>query len=126
MKVFLVDDENEVRTRLARRLSEIPGVLVSDAAPGAGLVLPQIAQFQPDAAIVDMRLRGGGTLDLIRKIKTLPRPPVVIALSTSRSQAYRSSSNRAGAELFFDKVQEQDELIEALLQLQEKLEVRKP
>ncbi len=120
MRVFLVDDENEVRPRLARELSEIPGLLVF-AVPSAGDVLPQIIQFQPDAVIVDLRLHEGGAMDLIRGIRALPRPPVVIALSTSLSPAYRSSSYKAGAELFFDKVQEQDELIEALLRLKERL-----
>jgi DNA-binding NarL/FixJ family response regulator len=121
MRVFLVDDENEVRPRLARMLSEIPGLLVSAVASRAGDVLPQIIRFQTDAAIVDMRLQKGGALDLIRSIKALPLPPVVIALSTSHSIAYRSSCQKAGADFFFDKVHEQDRLIEVLTQLVEEL-----
>jgi DNA-binding NarL/FixJ family response regulator len=121
MKVFLVDDENEVRPRLARVLSEIPGMLVHSVAPRGGNVLRQLVRFQPDAAIVDMRLRGGGALDLIRTIKALPRPPVVVALSSSHFPAYSSFCRKAGAELFFDKVHEQDRLLEALTQLQEEL-----
>lgn len=121
MKVFLVDDENEVRPRLARELSEIPGVLVCAVAPRGRNVLPHLAQFQPDAAIVDMRLAEGGALDLMRSIKALPRPPVLVALSSSHCLAYRSSCLQAGAEFFFDKVHEQDRLLEALIQLQEEL-----
>jgi DNA-binding NarL/FixJ family response regulator len=126
MRVFLVDDENEVRSRLAHVLSEIPGVLVSAIAPRAGDVLPRIMRSRPDVAIVDMRLHEGGALDLIRSIKALPQPPVVIALSSSHSLAYRSSCHKAGAEFFFDKVHEQDRLFEALAQLKEELGVRKP
>lgn len=121
MKVFLVDDEDEVRPRLAHALSELPGMHVYAAAPRAGKVLSRIARSRPDVAVVDMRLQEGGALDLIRSIKALPRPPVVIALSTSHSLAYRSSCHKAGAEFFFNKVHEQDRLFEALTQLKEQL-----
>jgi DNA-binding NarL/FixJ family response regulator len=121
VKVFLVDDEDEVRLRLAHAISELPGMHVYDAAPRAGNVLPRIMRSRPDVAVVDMRLREGGALDLIRGIKALPRPPVVMALSTSHSLAYRSSCHKAGAEFFFNKIHEQDRLLEALIQLSEEL-----
>jgi len=117
MKVFLVDDEDEVRPRLAHALSELSGIHVYAAAPRAGKVLPRIVRSKPDVVVVDMRLHEGGALDLIRSIKALPRPPVVIALSTSHSLAYRTSCRKAGADFFFNKVHEQDQMFEALLQL---------
>lgn len=117
MRVFLVDDEDEVRPRLAHALSDLPGIHVYAAAPRAGKVLPRIVRSKPDVVVVDMRLHEGGALDLIRSIKALPRPPVVIALSTSHSLAYRTSCHKAGAEFFFNKVHEQDQMFEALLQL---------
>lgn len=90
---------------------------VHTAAPRKGNVLPRIMRSRPDVVVVDMRLHEGGALDLIRSIKALPRPPVVIALSTSHSLAYRTSCHKAGAEFFFNKVHEQDQMFEALLQL---------
>jgi DNA-binding NarL/FixJ family response regulator len=117
VKVFLVDDEDEVRLRLAHAISELPGMHVHTAAPRKGNVLPRIMRSRPDVVVVDMRLHEGGALDLIRSIKALPRPPVVIALSTSHSLAYRTSCHKAGAEFFFNKVHEQDQMFEALLQL---------
>lgn len=121
MKVFLVDDEDEVRPRLAGALSELPGIQVYAAAPRAGDVLRRIVRSRPDVAIVDVRLREGGALELIRRIKAIARPPVVIAISTSHSLAYRSSCHKAGAEFFFDKVHEQDRLIVALTEVGEEI-----
>jgi CheY-like chemotaxis protein len=125
VKVFLVDDEDEVRPRLAHALSELSGVHVYAAASRAGDVLRRITRSKPDVAVVDMRLHEGGALDLMRRIKAMPWAPVVIAISTSHSIAYRSSCQKAGADFFFDKVHEQDRLIEVLTQLVEELRCKR-
>ena len=77
-------------------------------------------QQAPDVIVIDIRMPGGA-LDLVRAIKSSAHPPVVIALSSSASLQYRAACHRAGAEYFFDKVNEQARLVEAVVELQKEL-----
>jgi DNA-binding NarL/FixJ family response regulator len=120
MKLLIIDDAEAVRPRLADVLGEIDGLVVSSCAPSAGGVIELIRNQSPDIIVIDIRMPGGA-LDLVRTIKSGAHPPVVIALSSSPSLQYRAACHRAGAEYFFDKVNEQARLGQAIVELQKEL-----
>ena len=120
MKLLIIDDEDAVRSRLADSLGEIQGLEVSSCAPRAGGINQRILEGKPDVIVIDIRMPGGA-LDLVRTIKSGTHPPIVIALSSSSSIQYRAACHRAGAEYFFDKIREQERLVEAVVELQKEL-----
>jgi DNA-binding NarL/FixJ family response regulator len=120
MRVLLIDDADAVRSRLADALGEIAGLEVSSCAPRAGGIIERILEWKPDVVVMDICMPGG-TLDLVRSVKSGRQPPVVIALSSSSSIQYRAACHQAGAEYFFDKVRDQARLLEAVAELQEEL-----
>ena len=120
MKLLIIDDADAVRPRLADVLGEIDGLAVSTCAPSAGGIMEVIRNQAPDIIVIDIRIPGGA-LNLIRAIKSGAHPPVVMALSSSTSIQYRAACHRAGAEYFFDKVNEQARLAEAVVELQKEL-----
>jgi DNA-binding NarL/FixJ family response regulator len=120
MKVLIIDDSNAVRPRLENALGALDGLDVSSCSPSAGGVIQRILQGKPDVIVVDVHMPGGA-LEMIRTIKAGAHPPVVIALSSSSALQYRAACHNAGAEYFFDKVREQERLVEAVAELQKEL-----
>jgi len=120
MKLLLVDAGDVLRPRMVDALSEIEGVEVSAGAQGADGALLLTLGSLPDVVVVDIQMVRGA-LDLVRAIKSISHPPIVITLSSSSSIWYRAACHNAGAELFFDKVREQLRLVEAVEDLQKEL-----
>jgi DNA-binding NarL/FixJ family response regulator len=120
MRLLLIDDADVVRSRLADALGEIAGLEVSSCAPRAGGIIERVLEWKPEVVVMDISMPGG-TVDLIRTLKSSPRPPIVIALSSSSSILYRAACHKAGAEYFFDKVRDQARLLDAVAELREEL-----
>ena len=121
MKVVLVLDADKVRLRIAEALSETTGTNLSICSSDGANIHSQVLQLQPDVVIVDVHLRSGGALELIRHLKAAEKAPVVIALASSSSIKYRASCHKAGAEYFFDIVRELERLTDAVRELQKEL-----
>ncbi|MFA6505130.1 MAG: response regulator [Treponemataceae bacterium] len=117
MKLLIIDDADAVRLRLADVLGEIDGLEVDSCAPRAGGIIQRIQEMRPDIVVIDIGMQDGA-LDLVRTIKSVSHPPVVIALSGSSSIQYRAACHSAGAEYFFDKDREQARMVEAITELQ--------
>ncbi len=122
MNVLLLDDAEKLRTRYAEALAELPGVEVAAFECGSLRVLREIEKMQIDVVILDVQLAQGGALDLIHDIKAALHPPVVIAMSSVSSLKYRSMCQKAGAEFFFNKVNETEALLRAVVEIQNELE----
>ena len=68
-KVLIVDDHPAVREALAIRISKLADLEVCGEAAGLAEALRLIAEKQPDIAIIDISLKSGDGLDLIKRIK---------------------------------------------------------
>jgi two-component system, NarL family, response regulator DevR len=123
MKVLLIDDESPVRERLMEAMSEVPGVQVDVAASLSEGDAEAIQASRPDVAVVDVHISQGRGLDLIRKIRTQfgANPPIIVAIANVSSVQYRVRCHEAGATYFFNRVREQEMLLESLSTLSEEL-----
>lgn len=102
MKILLADDSQPIRTRMAARLKDIDGVILAEAVdtPDA---LRQIKEFLPDVAVLDIRMPGGGGIKALSAIKK-DFPDVTVIIMTNYPYAqYRRKCLEAGADFFFDK-----------------------
>ena len=68
-KIFIVDDHPLVREWLATLLRQQPDLVVSGQAEDIGGALIGIAKDPPDVAIVDLSLKNGSGLDLIKDLR---------------------------------------------------------
>ena len=117
MKLLIIDDADAVRSRLVETLGEIDGLDVSSCSPRAGGIIQRILDFKPEVVVIDIRMLEGA-LDLVRSVKSVAHPPVVITLSSASSIQYRAACHNAGAEYFFDKENELGRVAEAIGELQ--------
>ncbi len=112
MRIFLADDEIEVRSALKIALTQEPGVsVVGEASEVKGLVAC-VQAAQPNLVLLDWELPGRPTAALIAALHTLPDRPKVIVLS-SRLEAQRAALT-AGADVFVSKGEPPEQLLTVL------------
>jgi DNA-binding NarL/FixJ family response regulator len=114
MRIFIADDSAIVRERLIEMLSDLKGVEIIGQA-GEGLeALNSIQKLKPDVVILDIQMPNGNGIDVLQKIKKKRRRPILIILTNYSDSAYRTKCMDAGADFFFDKSTEFDEVIKVL------------
>jgi DNA-binding NarL/FixJ family response regulator len=102
-KAFLVEDSAPILHRLAEMIAALEGVsIVGDADTSASAILG-IACSEPDVVVLDIHLREGSGLDVLRESRPVFPATVFIMLTNSPSDQYRRSCMQAGANHFLDK-----------------------
>ncbi|MFP5352099.1 MAG: response regulator transcription factor [Actinomycetota bacterium] len=101
MSVLVVDDNDDVRTMLARLLRSIGVVDVAQANSGEA-ALEWIAQHHVDVIVMDVQMPGMGGIEATRAIKR-EHPGITIFGFTSWGETSSSLMLEAGASASFDK-----------------------
>jgi DNA-binding NarL/FixJ family response regulator len=118
-KIFLVDDHPLVREWLTNLIHQQPDLVVCGEAETAARALDDIAKKKPDVAIVDISLKGGSGIELIKNIRTLRPPIVVIVLSMHDESLYAERALRAGARGYIMKRETARKVVVAIRQVLE-------
>lgn len=117
MKVLIAEDSAAVRERLVALTSELGGCEVRTA-NDAVEALAGAASFEPDVVILDLHMPRGSGLDVLRKLKAKPAPPLVIVLTNDPSEQNSRFCLRNRADHFFDKARDCDRVLEVLAHAQ--------
>ena len=121
LKVFISDDSATVRERLVTMALDLPEVDVVGQADDAPRSLGAIRQTRPDVVILDIRMPGGNGIEVLREVKKMNPAPRVIMLTNYAYAQYREKCEEAGADFFFDKSTEFDQIPLALEQVRQEL-----
>ena len=117
MNIFLVEDSQPVRARLATMLDAIPGATVVGEAADADSAIREILASRPDVVMLDLGLAGGSSgFDVLRAVR--PQAPDIdfYMLSNHAADPYRQLAERLGACDFFDKSRELERVRELIAQ----------
>jgi DNA-binding NarL/FixJ family response regulator len=108
LRVVLVEDSPIIRARLAETLSEIPNLEIIGQAESESDALALLDGGGWDAVVLDLQLRQGTGLGVLRKLKQAGRPSKskVIVFTNYAFPQYRDRSMSFGADFFFDKARE--------------------
>ena len=112
MSVYIAEDSDVVRERLIALLSEIEGIEIAGQSSDAPGAVNAIRKLKPDVVILDIQMPGGNGIDVLRQIKTDAMPPVVIMFSNHPHLEEKCFNT--GADFFFDKSTEHNELIDTV------------
>ena len=96
-RVFLVDDHPLVREWLTSLINQQHDLIVCGEADDPPEALRRIAAARPDAAIVDISLKAGSGLELIKQMKASHPNVAVVVLSMHDESLYAERALRAGA-----------------------------
>lgn len=116
MKLFIVDDSPIIQGRLADLIKEL-GIEVAGVAKTSAEAINRVAELLPDVLILDIAMPGGSGFNVLQAIRQQPSAPLVIILTNH--PAYRQRSLAAGANYFFDKSAELDQLLALLERLKQ-------
>jgi DNA-binding NarL/FixJ family response regulator len=115
LRVVLVEDSAMLRGMLCEMLAELDGVgVVAEAEDEAGALAALEAQ-RPDLAIIDLELRTGSGLGVLRQMQAEPERfgrPRAVVFSNYGHAPVRARCEQLGVERFFDKSFQLDELID--------------
>jgi len=111
MKVLIVDDSKIVCKGLRQMLTNIAGVEIAGQAHNGQDAITSILESKPDVVILDIRLNGSITgIDVLVDIRAKNLSTRVIMLTNYPYPQYRKKCEELGADYFFDKVTEIDEI----------------
>jgi DNA-binding NarL/FixJ family response regulator len=117
MRVFIVEDSQALRERLNRTISSIPRIEVIGFADNARDALERIPKAKPDAVVLDIRLNESSGFEVLSVLKSQMPSPTVIVLTNYPYPQYRARYMQAGADYFFDKSTEIDQVVRVLQSL---------
>ena len=114
--VLVMDDAAVVRSLLAAMLAEIDSVERVLQAGDAASALHLMDEHDPDIAILDINIPSSGPIrsgiDVLRKVKQSHPDTRVLMLTNHATERYRMECQRAGADHFFDKSSEFEQLLD--------------
>lgn len=110
MRVLIVDDSAVVRERVTTLLSEVESVEVVGHAETVREATTSLEALRPHVVILDIRLTDGSGIDVLTYIKQHRPELKVIMLTNYPYPQYRKKCLEAGAEFFFDKSTEFDQI----------------
>jgi DNA-binding NarL/FixJ family response regulator len=113
-RVFLVDDHPLVRERLSELIAREPSLTVCGEAEEAPQALQAILETSPDIAVVDISLKQGSGLELIKDLQTqIPALPILV-LSMHEESLYALRALRAGASGYITKLESSKTVLSAI------------
>jgi DNA-binding NarL/FixJ family response regulator len=115
VRVLIADDSAIVRERLVSMLSEFAGIEIVGQARDSIEAIDEIRRLKPDVVVLDIRMPGGSGIDVLRAIKKDQKAvPKVIILTNFPYSQYRKKCMDAGADFFFDKSSEFENVAQVL------------
>ena len=117
MNVFLVDDSPVIRQRLKRMVADVQEVKVIGEAGDAQEAMDAILKQKPDVVLLDIHLLNGSGIDVLQSLKKATPAPAVIILTNYPYPQYLQKCIEVGADFFFVKSTEFDQVVPALKQL---------
>jgi DNA-binding NarL/FixJ family response regulator len=96
-RVFVVDDHPLVREWLTSLLNQQHDLMVCGEADDAPQALNRIVVARPDVAVIDISLKTGSGLELIKQMKSSHPNVAIVVLSMHDESLYAERALRAGA-----------------------------
>ena len=116
-RVLIVDDHPIVREGLASLLSRQPDFEICGEADDIGSALRLVEQTRPHVVTIDISLKSGSGLDLIRRIADRDRSIRMVVCSLFDDTLYAERSLQAGALGYVNKQEATRTIVKAIRQV---------
>jgi DNA-binding NarL/FixJ family response regulator len=113
-KILIVDDHPLMREGLAARLSSQPDMCVCGEACDINDALSLFKSTEPDLVIVDLQLKTGHGLDLIKELRARNQTAKMLVVSAYDESLFAERAMRAGAMGYINKQEVQEKIIDAV------------
>ena len=113
-RILVVDDHPMVREGLVRLIGQQTDLICCGEAASVSETLKAVESLTPDLVILDLRLKGGDGLELIKSLKSLHPDLRILILSQYEAPLYAERALRAGALGYVVKEQAAEEVLTAV------------
>jgi len=113
-RVLIVDDHPAVREALAMLIGRQADLEVCGEAADLSEALRLVADSQPDVAVIDISLKTGCGIDLIKRIRDRNDRVSMLVWSTHSESLYAERALRAGALGYVNKDQATEKIVEGI------------
>ncbi len=123
MTILIVDDSEVFRSRIVEILAnnnKSTDILEANSILEAKEIMLDVL---PDILITDIRMPGGTGLDLIKHVRKDNPVTLIIVITNYPEAQYKVEAFKTGANYFFDKSSEMDNLLEIINQFNQKVEL---
>ncbi|EGF33699.1 Putative response regulator receiver domain protein [Oxalobacteraceae bacterium IMCC9480] len=119
LQVFLIEDSSLVRELVIESFADIPGITLIGHADSEDEAFDQLERQRCDILILDIQLRQGNGINLLRRLGSQPQQnkQIRIIFSNNVSKGYHRLAGQLGVQYFFDKTSEFTDMRELLEQL---------
>jgi DNA-binding NarL/FixJ family response regulator len=114
VKILIVDDHPLVREGLMMRIGLHADLQVCGEAESEEEALALVNEVSPDLVLVDISLKSGHGIELIKRIRSLNRSVKMLVVSGFQESLYAERAFRAGALGYLNKQESSEKLIEAI------------
>jgi len=114
VKLLLVDDSGIMRERIVRVVSRFRDITIVEEAEDVATAVKGISKHSPDIIILDLRVRGGSGLDVLKRTVKGKDYTLAIVLTNYPFPEYREKCAGLGADYFLDKATEFEDIPEIL------------
>jgi DNA-binding NarL/FixJ family response regulator len=116
-KIFIVDDHAMVRRGLRELLSHEADLVVCGEAATVADALSGIKEQKPQLIIIDISLKGGSGIELIKQIRVVDDEIKMLVLSVHDEALYSERVLRAGAHGYVSKSDAAENVLQAIRQI---------
>lgn len=114
VRILIVDDHPSVREGLALRISIHADLEVCGEAESEEQAIELVRQTKPDLVLVDISLKSGHGLELIKRIRSMDPAIKMLVISGFQESLYAERACRAGAMGYLNKQESSEKMIEAI------------
>ena len=118
LRVLVIEDSPILLERIVEAIADQPLLSLVGTAETEGEALREIARLQPEALVIDIKLREGNGLNVLAELQRAGggtiRPKVVVFTNYPR-QEYLRNAKQMGADYFLDKSTQFGELPKVLI-----------
>lgn len=111
LRLLIADDSTTLCERLVNMFSELAGVEVVGLATDVSSAEDAISRLKPDVVILDIQMPGGSGIDVLRSLKQRRDPLITIMLTNHPYPQYRQKCLELGADYFFSKSTDAQQLV---------------
>jgi DNA-binding NarL/FixJ family response regulator len=102
-RIAIADDSPAFLSAASAYVASLPDCVLAGTAPNAQEALALVKAVAPDVLLLDLGASPSRGLEMVRRVKSAPSAPAVVALALFRTQEGDAQARSAGAEALIGK-----------------------
>ena len=117
MTILIADDSALIRSTLGKLITRKMEDITIKNSFDVKSTIREIDSKPVDVLILDIQFPDGSGIDVLRYLKNHGNKPFIMVLTNSSSRRIKKQSLQLGADLFFDKSDEYEKVVEEIIRL---------